>query len=109
MHDPVVLSEAFVAALSRSQFAQAIAQCDDAVQANLPLVELVSFWKRLVTKVGRFVSYEPPKEVRDEAHPAYRIFYVDCRFERGTYTIQLWFNQQSKISGMVLDNTRPIP
>lgn len=108
MRDPVVLSEAFINALIRGQFAQALAQCDDSVQASLPLVELVSFWKRLVTKVGRLKSYEPPTEIRDEARPAYRIFLVDCQFERGTHTIQLWFNQDSKISGMVIGDPRPL-
>lgn len=102
MGDPLVLSEAFIQALNRGQFAQAIAQCDDSVQANLPLVELVSFWKRLVAKVGRLKSYDPPKVTTDDARPMYRIYLIDCRFERGCYTIHLWFNEAALISGMVI-------
>lgn len=107
MHDPVALSEAFIQSLIHGQFAQAIAQCDDSVQASLPIVELVSFWKRLITKVGRLQSHEPPKEVRDEARPNYRLFLIDCQFERGVHTIQLWFNHNFQISGMVLGDPRP--
>lgn len=107
MHDLVNLSRAFLSDLAGGSFARAAARFDGPMQTAVPLVALGSTWKRLIVKVGRLLSYDRSEETRSEIHPEYRILLVACRFERGTYTMRLWFNRDGRISGMSMEHLDP--
>jgi hypothetical protein len=103
MQDLRVRAQAFVHALSTSEFAKAAALFDDNMRLAVPLVVLSNTWKRLQIKVGRLRSFAQMEETRKPQHPEYRIILVNCEFDRGVFKMWLWFDQEGQISGMSMD------
>lgn len=103
MQDLRVLAQSFLDALMAGNFADAAARFDSHMQVAVPLVVLSNTWRRLQVKVGLLRSADRVVETVHPSHPQYRILLVQCVFDRGTYTMRLWFNGEGQISGMSID------
>src|SRR5205085_2919124 len=95
--DPVTRATAFVAALSRGEFAAAVADFDDAMQKALPADKLKTAWESVTQRYG---PYQKQTRTRTETKGKLEIVFVTCQFEKMLLDVRVLFDAEKKIGGL---------
>src|SRR5581483_1059799 len=95
--DPAARAQAFVAALSRGDFATAAADFDATMQKVLPADKLKTTWEAVTKQFGPF---QKSTDTRTETKGQLQLVYVTCQFEKGPLDVRVVFNAEKHVSGL---------
>jgi dienelactone hydrolase len=102
--DPTARGQAFVAALSRGDFAAAAADFDATMQKALPADKLRATWEAVTKQFGPFQKALAP---RTELKGQITVVYVPCQFEKGSLDVRVVFNAEKRIGGLQILPPKP--
>jgi dienelactone hydrolase len=95
--DPAARARQFIAALTQSDFAAAVAMLDVDTAAALPAAKLQQLWETLPKQVGAFRETGP---VKAEASGKVTAITTECRFEKMTLDLRFTLDEAGRVGAL---------